>query len=72
MANPLNLKPGSVLKDNDVRSPDRQVTVKAIQQRGSQYFVLYQGAHRRSRISFDRINEDDGRPHSQGYTIVSR
>lgn len=76
MTNPLGLKPGSVLRDNDARSnppatdKPRLVVVKAVAQRKDQWYALYEGEHRRSRVSFNRINIEDGRPHSQGYTIV--
>lgn len=67
---PYGLRPGSILLDNDHRSEGRQITVKAVVQRGGRWFALYQGSHRRHRVSFDRINEADGKPHSQGYTIA--
>lgn len=67
---PLPLRPGSILLDNDKRSDGRQIVVKAVVERKDGWHALYQGAHRRHWISFSRINEADGRKHSQGYTIL--
>lgn len=69
--NPLGLRAGDLLRDNDARSEGRTITVKAIAHstRGG-WYAIYQGAARRAKVKFARINHDDGRPHSQGYTIV--
>lgn len=78
MSNPLGLRPGSVLRDNDARSnppnteAPRTITVTAVATVNGRWFAYYDGGHRRSRVAFDRIyREGDGRRHSQGYTIQS-
>jgi hypothetical protein len=68
---PFGLKAGSVLLDNDARSEGRRIVVKAVAVQNKRWFAYYQGGHRKHRISFDRINEADGKPHSQGYTVLS-
>jgi hypothetical protein len=71
--NPLGLRVGSVLRDNDSRNDGRTITVIGISrdQKGH-WWASYQGGRRRSRVALDRIfRADDGRPHSQGYTIVT-
>lgn len=67
--NPLGLMIGDHLRDNDVRSEGRVITVEAIQRsRAGKWFAIYRTS-RLCRISFDRIHVD-GTLHSQGYNLV--
>lgn len=70
MENPLGLKVGDVLSDNDVRQEgQRRITISAIFYVRGKWYVRYNTGRRQMKVSFDRLYVD-GLKHSQGYSLV--
>lgn len=70
--NPLGLKLGDKLRDNDPRCEGKRiVTISRFACPGGKWYAEYFSGYRRSRVSFDRIfTDEEMRPRSQGYTLV--
>lgn len=70
--NPLGLKLGDKLRDNDPRTEGKRIiTITRFTRPGGKWYAEYFSGHRNCRVSFDRIYTDpEMRPRSQGYTLV--
>lgn len=68
--NPLGLKVGDRLKDNDNRTGGKRIiTISHFLCPGGKWYAEYFSGHRRCKIGFDHIHTDD-KPRSQGYNLL--